>query len=147
MPARRYYSSRIDLVIRACKLGINYIKGLVLGVDTSIGCGNNLSTNNKGQFFNRAKAEKGVNRVGNKEDIREDKTKDKEEEEEEEEEKGEDKEDNTEDKEEEEEEEEEGEDKEEDNNNKAERVLAVIIDNRLKENIQEESQQIIKLYN
>ncbi|VTT58627.1 unnamed protein product [Fusarium fujikuroi] len=65
-----------------------------------------------GRFFNRAEAEKGVNRVGNREDIREDNAKDKEE-------------GGEEDKE---------EDKEEDNN-KLEKVLIVITINRLKENI------------
>jgi hypothetical protein len=100
-----------------------------------------------GRFFDGAEAEvsscremqaeycdrclkKGVNRVGNREDIREDNAEDKEEDEEE-------------DKEEEDKEEE---DKEEDNNNEAERVPAVTIVNRLKENIQEESRRMIKLY-
>ncbi|SCO86128.1 uncharacterized protein FRV6_10255 [Fusarium oxysporum] len=59
---------------------------------------------------------KGVNRVGDREDIREDNAED------------------------------EGEDEEEDNNDEAERVPAVTIVNRLKENIQEESRRIIKLY-
>ncbi|RKK26999.1 hypothetical protein BFJ66_g16856 [Fusarium oxysporum f. sp. cepae] len=67
---------------------------------------------------------KGVNRVGDREDIREDNTEDEEEEEEED----------------------EGEDEEEDNDDEAERVPAVTIVNRLKENIQEESRRMIKLY-
>ncbi|EXK77718.1 hypothetical protein FOQG_17586 [Fusarium oxysporum f. sp. raphani 54005] len=96
-----------------------------------------------GRFFDGAEAEvsgcremqaeycdrclkKGVNRVGDREDIREDNEEDEEEEEEEE--------------------EEEGEDEEEDNDDEAERVPAVTIVNRLKENIQEESRRMIKLY-
>ncbi|KAM5527172.1 hypothetical protein FOXYSP1_20441 [Fusarium oxysporum f. sp. phaseoli] len=69
----------------------------------------------EGEYCDRC-LNKGVNRVGDREDIREDNAEDEEE------------------------------DEEEDNDDEAERVPAVTVVNRLKENIEEESRRMIKLY-